>query len=125
MRHKLLGLLSVRSARDAIIVLCNAFDLPVLPATQPHVAREAFWLFWRSSSTSFFAWDIVVGSKAAWIPSRDAFRTVGVGAKARAATCLDSKMVLSAVERKRRVKNVMAAVGMKLHIHALTNQWED
>jgi hypothetical protein len=94
-------------------LLVDGVHQPVFPSTQPHVASETSW---RRSSTWFFVWQLAVGPKAAWIPSRDGSKRVAVGAKARAITTLGSKRVLSPIDRNRHMKNDMAAAGLKLQI---------
>jgi hypothetical protein len=51
-----------------------------------------------------------VGSKAAWISSRDGLKIVGVGAKAMANTTLDSKKASRIMDRK---ENGMAMTGIE------------
>ena len=58
-----------------------------------------------------FAWHLAVGSKAAWIPSRDGLKTVGVGAKVTANTSRDSKRASRLMDRKRCAQNDMATAG--------------
>lgn len=54
-----------------------------------------------------------MGSKTAWIPSRDGLKTVGVGAKATANTALDSKRASRTMDKKRRAQNDMVTAGME------------
>jgi hypothetical protein len=54
-----------------------------------------------------------VGSKTAWIPSRDGLKTVGVGANATANTTLGSKRASRIMDTKRHAENDMATTGIE------------